>query len=486
MRPANAFSLAAFALLTLSLLACGSETAREDGDAVTFSDAGDAFEDGTSGDAGSTEAMAPSRLAAGYMHTCWLNEQQEIDCWGLGIDSGVTEDEYGFDFDQAIPPEGIFEQVVSGAHYSCALSAEGQTTCWGIGSDPDAVEENTYGFDQDQAIPPDTPFTQLTAGALFACGLAADGIECWGEPELSSAVEEALTGDLVQLTAGWSHACGLTEAGRILCGGLGSNASSNEGEEDFDQGIAPAGTDFIHVSAGANHTCGLHQDGSIECWGLGSDASADEGAEDFDQAVPPATGSFTRLAAGLGHTCAIRDDATVTCWGMGSDLETLENQQADANQAVPLDGTFKDLESGALHTCGVRTDGTVVCWGWNGYAQSDPAQVNPGDECARLPASDFDRYQCSFLCQTGCRSGEACFVGQNPQVGLVTTCSAEGSGMQGEPCSSEGTCAAGFGCSSSPRGTACAKYCRPSSEDFPGCDAEAECVQQGDGFGICE
>ena len=70
------------------------------------------------------------------------------------------------------------------------------------------------------------------------------------------------------VSAGYSHTCGITARGALLCWGQGKN-----GQALVPQwAMASNDTVWTSVSAGTSHTCGITANGSAACWG-----ASDEG-----------------------------------------------------------------------------------------------------------------------------------------------------------------------------------------------------------------
>ena len=98
----------------------------------------------------------PETLSAGGYHSCGLQSDGTVDCWGSN-DNG-----------QSSPPDGTFTQVSSGSLHTCGLQSDGVLACWG---------NNDY----DQATPPAGIFTQVSAGYDHTCGIKSDSsLSCWG------------------------------------------------------------------------------------------------------------------------------------------------------------------------------------------------------------------------------------------------------------------------------------------------------------------
>jgi hypothetical protein len=65
------------------------------------------------------------------------------------------------------------------------------------------------------------------------------------------------------VSAGYSHTCGITARGALLCWGQGKN-----GQALVPQwAMASNDTVWTSVSAGTSHTCGITANGSAVCWG---------------------------------------------------------------------------------------------------------------------------------------------------------------------------------------------------------------------------
>ena len=103
---------------------------------------------------------------------------------------------------------------------------------------------------------------------------------------------------LVSLTTGGAHACGLREDGTPVCWG----------RNNYRQSTPPEGEAFSMMSAGERYTCALRLDGTPMCWGNNSKG----------QTAAPRDEVLSNIYSGVEHTCGIRPDSTPVCWGDNS------------------------------------------------------------------------------------------------------------------------------------------------------------------------
>ncbi len=141
-------------------------------------------------------------VSTGGYHTCAVNSDGAVVCWGAGKGEGGT-----YDFGQSTPPTGTFVHVSAGDWHACALAADGSITCWG----DDAAGQST---------PPDGVFVQVSAGHWHTCAIDASGaVVCWGDDSLGQCSPPE--GTFTSVTAGGDHACALDTDGVVRCWGDG-------------------------------------------------------------------------------------------------------------------------------------------------------------------------------------------------------------------------------------------------------------------------
>jgi alpha-tubulin suppressor-like RCC1 family protein len=293
-------------------------------------------------------------LAAGERHSCSLQVDERIRCWGannLGqLGTGNTN------------PQTLFAPTVSGS---------GGT----IGARSVAV-----GFDQ-------------------TCASRADGtVACWG----SDLIPAAVTGftQTLAVATGTSHKCALRSDGLVRCVGSNSRGQIGNGAggatapdvTDPAQGVVQNLTDIAAIAAGGNFTCALRVTGTVRCWGandfgqLGNDAGGFQAGR-FEPAPVLVQGlsAAIGLAAGREHACAVRVGGTVHCWGFNvfgqvgdSAANTVVDTPFEVKTITTGAGGFQKfvalsravaIAAGPDHSCALLVNGKSRCWGKNDVGQ---------------------------------------------------------------------------------------------------------------------
>ncbi len=250
-------------------------------------------------------------IAAGYQHSCALNRDGSIACWGFDPESWGT----------TTPPYGSFVQIRGAADHTCALASDGTVACWGFS-------------DEIADIPPGR-FSEISTFSDGNCGIRAEGtLACWAGTRPGATAAPA--GTFVDLSGAIPHACAIAADGSLACWGV----------PDYTP-VPPAGA-YARLSTSGGGDCAIRQDdGTVVCF-----PSGDLTQEGSTAAPQPPPGRFVSLAASNeGYTCGIRDDATLACWGDPGEI------------GVPPGGHYIAVALEWWHACAVRDDGAVVCWG---------------------------------------------------------------------------------------------------------------------------
>lgn len=227
---------------------------------------------------------------------------------------------------------------------------------------------------------------KITAGESHTCVIMTAGaVKCWGRnnfgqlgdgttTDRSEPVEvSGLSSGAIEITAGESHTCALTEAGGVKCWGLNSSGQLGDGtktEKNVPTNVSELTSGAVSISAGGEHTCSLMDDGGVKCWGISYNGTITK--KTTPEAVPGITGDAAEISAGYDYTCALMTSGGVKCWGrnyIGQLGDGTIDDRSDPDYVSGLDSGVKAISSGFNHACALMAAGDVKCWGRNNFGQ---------------------------------------------------------------------------------------------------------------------
>ena len=317
--------------------------------------------------------LAFVQVSAGPFHTCGLQEDGTITCWGAhGEEERLTGSAGLID-----SPPGSFSHIDVGHHTSCAIRQDGAVKCWGSMSiEGDDMPPEAKAMREAMWAPPEGRFISVSAEFLFSCGVRDDHTAaCWG---LAASLSDALTppdGEYTSVSVGGFHACGIRTDRTVVCWG------GNQGfDGDFIGQATPPDGPFEVINAGGYHTCGFRPDGEIRCWGSivggylqtcepqpdGTNRCwTDERKKEANQAWgggpdSEPDGNLKAMDSGQEFSCALWDGGHIGCWG-----------SFGINDSPPP-GIFEAVTVGEEHGCGLRPGGSIECWGDDTFGRASP------------------------------------------------------------------------------------------------------------------
>ena len=142
------------------------------------------------------------------------------------------------------------------------------------------------------------------------------------------------------------------------------------------------GLTFRAISAGATHACGITPRGEAYCWGNNYGGQLGDGTRVSRELPTPVKTSlrFVAIATGALHTCALTGDGEAFCWGRDN-YGQLGNGGSTQDSAEPVrvvgDHSFATIRAFGSHTCATTPSGDAFCWGYNLDGQlGDGSRVN--------------------------------------------------------------------------------------------------------------
>ncbi len=299
-------------------------------------------------------------VSAGNDHTCALNSQGVVKCWGSGVlgqlGTGSTTSSLTPVTVTALPPR--IASIVTGDSHTCALTETGGVKCWGN----NANGQLGIGSTVQQSLPTDVP---------------------------------GLTSGVTLIAAGDNHTCAVLGAGGVKCWGWGTSGqlgqNGNSSNLPVDVSGLPAGVAVTSIDATYRHTCVSLADGSARCWGRNHEGQIGTGTASTTlvrTAVQPVglASGVTHVSTGGSTTCVVQDDR-LKCFGLGTSGQLGNN--ASVTSATPvLVADADDYAHGAVggnHSCGLTASGAAKCWGLNQEGQLGVNQLATALPLSRVP-----------------------------------------------------------------------------------------------------
>ncbi|MEO6068169.1 MAG: hypothetical protein ABJB33_08860 [Gemmatimonadota bacterium] len=183
-------------------------------------------------------------------------------------------------------------------------------------------------------------------------------------------VTEARAFRAIQVTAGYSHGCGIDAEAVTWCWGGDSTRLGNAaaGSYTLRPTRVSGGHTFAEVQAGESVSCGRTPTGEVWCWGWNWSGGLGQGSTTLANSALPLRVSglpaLTAIVLGDAHGCGLGVDSTAWCWGKNGNGESgTAGVGGTAGQVVtPL--RFVALALGGNQSCGLTGLGTAYCWGW--------------------------------------------------------------------------------------------------------------------------
>jgi len=333
-------------------------------------------------------------ISAGGPHACAVMTDGTAACWGDNAFGELGDGTAGVAVPEPTAVVGLagIQAITAGAAHTCALEADGSVACWGSDIACEIGDRCAPGSqDPSDAAPVLTPTAvpglgaaalAIQAGAVdraslgFTCALLTGGtISCWGDDALGLAPDSATTGipataiagvtDAVAMAIGGTFGCDVRSTGAAECWGLGP--LGQPGTDVTTHSATPitvAGlSDVRALAAGWFHACALRNDGTVACWGANTSGQLGDGTATDSPTPVEVTGLTDAVAISVGayESCALLADGSLRCWG--GDLSRLTPSRVSGVSGATA------VSVGQLSRCALVSGGEIRCWGDDEYGQ---------------------------------------------------------------------------------------------------------------------
>jgi alpha-tubulin suppressor-like RCC1 family protein len=347
----------------------------------------------------------PARISAGISHTCQVNEDGTVRCWGantfgqLGNGTRTTE--------RTIVPVLVSglqtaAAVTAGDNFTCALLFDGTVRCWGTNERGQLGNGATGLSLVPVAVSGITTAVAVHSGGLNTCALLANGtVRCWGNTvtgdgtigdRLTPITVLASSGtpltNVISIAVGTFHSCALMGTGEVRCWGqnffgeLGRGSVGGTFSLPAPVTISPNTplTNVVAIKAGTSTTCAQIANGTARCWGRNDNGQLGTGTTVAQSAIPVSVGGIgqvTGIATGGNHTCVLQASGNILCAGLNNRGQlgdgTLTTRRSPVFVGIsPINQTPLNavaMATGGHHTCALLADGSAKCWGDNSFGQ---------------------------------------------------------------------------------------------------------------------
>ena len=271
---------------------------------------------------------ADDEVALGLRHGC-ARIGTTVGCWGRNTLGQLGTGDYVFR-KELTPILNDAVTLATGDDSSCAIRESGSVVCWGIRANGQSWTDGDLGEHSlvPTAVSGVTAPAELAIGGFHACAIRGDrmGVDCWGDGNegqlgngqaLGSAVPVAVSGlalPVAQLVSASESACSLGgDPPVVACWGLLPDGQVNPSPTP----LAPQPNgEVLELGAGWRHACALLAHGEVQCWGINSYGALGYAGDHSAQPVTVVgVTDAIDLAVGQNHGCALRDDGVVLCWG---------------------------------------------------------------------------------------------------------------------------------------------------------------------------
>jgi len=384
---------------------------------------------------------AVSVYASRWAHTCALNRDGTMACWGRNV-VGELGNGTTVGSPTAIPVPGLSNvtSLALGSVTSCAVLGDGTARCWGRNFDGELGIGGVNRAMSPTVVAGLSGGVAISAALTNTCAILNDGTaRCWGANEgigdgvagqlgngqtTGSAAPVVVLGlsNVTALAPGESHNCALLGDGTARC--WGNNDFGELGNGNRTRSASPVAVSglsgIVSLTSGIEYSCAALTDGSVRCWGYLNAMALGTGGI-LTPTVVPGLSNVVSVAAGRFFTCALASDRTVRCWGENNFGQLGNGNMINSPAPVTVSGLSDvvSLVAGENYACAILTDRTARCWGdnrdgelGNGTTVNSPVPVTVSGLTGIASMASRWRHTCAALMDGTARCWGEGFWGQ--------------------------------------------------------------------------
>jgi alpha-tubulin suppressor-like RCC1 family protein len=357
---------------------------------------------------GSDSEFSGQNLATGDSHSCAIQKNETLRCWGENNWGQLGSQQYDDGGQYSTPqynvelPQGTVPLAVSAANgYSCAIVDNGsnEAYCWGKGDNGKLGNGNLSSSNvpgNKVVLPTGANPVYISSSDEHSCVVSDDGdIYCWGQNNQGqlgngsqggySSIPVIVNSDVgfKSVSAGYEYSCAISIDGGLYC--WGNNNNGQLGDGTYNQRTSPVQITSGPTSSiwkevvasstggGSSHTCAISSSDEIYCWGQNNDGQLGDGTTD-DANTPQLVDMLAGITAvsvsvgGYGFTCGVLENHSTYCWGKNERGFLGDGSWQDSHTPIAIDlpsgSEVVEISSGGEHSCILLANDQIMCWGY--------------------------------------------------------------------------------------------------------------------------